>query len=60
MDVAPLDQISKIKGAILAQKDINSSRPIRHRKVLIDLVKSDGWLDERKFGVMVVGNYFRD
>ena len=60
MDVAPLDQISKIKGAILAKKDINSSRPIRHRKVLIDLVKSDGWLDERKFGVMVVGNYFRD
>ncbi|MBL1211573.1 succinate dehydrogenase/fumarate reductase iron-sulfur subunit [Geminocystis sp. GBBB08] len=60
MDVAPLDQISKIKGAILAKKDLNSSRPIRHRKVLIDLVKQDGWIDERKFGVMVVGNYFRD
>ncbi len=60
MDVAPLDQISKIKGMILAQKDANSSRPIRHRKVLIDLVKSDGWLDERKFGIMVVGNYFQD
>ena len=60
MGVAPLDQISKIKGEILAQKDINSSRPVRHRKVLVDLVKNDGWLDERKFGVMVVGNYFRD
>ena len=60
MDVAPLDQISKIKGQILKQKDADSSRPIRHRKVLIDLVKDGGWLDERKFGVMVVGNYFKD
>lgn len=60
VEVAPLDQISKIKSVILAQKDINASRPIRHRKVLINLVKNDGWLDERKFGVMVVGNYFRD
>jgi succinate dehydrogenase / fumarate reductase iron-sulfur subunit len=60
MEVAPLDQISKIKGMILAEKDINSSRPIRHRKVLINLVKSDGWIDERKFGLLVIGNYFRD
>jgi succinate dehydrogenase / fumarate reductase iron-sulfur subunit len=60
MDVAPLDQISKIKGKILAQKDINDSRAIRHRKVLIDLVKDGGWIDERKFGLMVMGNYFRD
>ena len=60
MDVPPLDQISKVKSAILAKKDQNSSLPIRHRKVLINLVKKDGWIDERKFGVMVVGNYFRD
>ncbi len=60
MDVQPLDQISKIKSEILARNDQNSSRPIRHRKVLIDLVKNDGWIDERKFGVMVVGNYLRD
>ncbi len=60
MGVAPLDQISKIKGAILERKDLNSSRPVRHRKVLINLVKDGGWIDERKFGVMVVGNYFRD
>ena len=60
MEVAPLDQISKIKGEILRNKDAQASRPIRHRKVLVDLVKRDGWIDERKFGVMVVGNYFRD
>lgn len=60
MDVAPLDQISKIKGEILATKDINDSRAVRHRKVLIDLVKDGGWIDERKFGLMVMGNYFRD
>jgi succinate dehydrogenase / fumarate reductase iron-sulfur subunit len=60
MEVAPLDQISKIKGEILQRKDAQASRPIRHRKVLVDLVKRDGWVDERKFGAMVVGNYFRD
>ncbi|MGH2415678.1 MAG: succinate dehydrogenase/fumarate reductase iron-sulfur subunit, partial [Microcystaceae cyanobacterium] len=36
------------------------SRSIRPRKVLVDLVKQGGWIDERKFGLMVVGNYFRD
>nr|WP_242027652.1 succinate dehydrogenase/fumarate reductase iron-sulfur subunit [Cyanobacterium aponinum] len=60
MGVAPLDQISKIKGIILEKKDVNSSRAIRHRKVLVSLVKDGGWIDERKFGLMVVGNYFRD
>ncbi len=60
MEVAPLDQISKIKGEILARQDINASRPVRHRKVLLELVKQGGWVDERKFAIMVVGNYFRD
>ncbi|MGB3208977.1 MAG: succinate dehydrogenase/fumarate reductase iron-sulfur subunit [Crinalium sp.] len=60
MDVAPLDQISKIKQEILDRKDHQASRSIRHRKVLIDLVKEGGWIDERRFGVQVVGNYFRD
>jgi succinate dehydrogenase / fumarate reductase iron-sulfur subunit len=26
----------------------------------VDLVKEGGWIDERKFGLYVVGNYFRD
>lgn len=60
MEVAPMEQIGKIKQQILERKDAQSSRSIRHRKVLIDLVKQGGWIDERKFGVMVVGNYFRD
>ncbi len=60
MDVAPMDQISKIKQQILDRKDAQSSRSIRHRKVLIELVKQGGWIDERKFGLFVVGNYFRD
>lgn len=60
MEVAPLDQISEIKQAILQQKDSQASRAIRHRKVLLDLVKDGGWVDERKFGLYVVGNYFRD
>ena len=60
MEVSPLDQISKIKGEILDRQDMTASRAVRHRKVLVELVKEGGWVDERKFALMVVGNYFRD
>jgi succinate dehydrogenase / fumarate reductase, iron-sulfur subunit len=60
MDVAPMEQISKIKQEILDRQDDQTSRPVRHRKVLIDLVKEGGWIDERKFGVRVVSNSLRD
>lgn len=60
MGVAPLDQITKIKQEILDNKHSTNSRSIRHRQVLIDLVKEGGWIDERQFGLQVVGNYFRD
>lgn len=60
MDVQPMDKIGKIKDEILDRKDAQASRPIRHRKVLIDLVKKGGWVDERKFALMVVGNFLRD
>ncbi|HLP88319.1 MAG TPA: succinate dehydrogenase/fumarate reductase iron-sulfur subunit [Nostocaceae cyanobacterium] len=60
MEVAPLEQITKIKQDILARKQASDSRSIRHRKVLIELVKRGGWIDERQFGIQVVGNYFRD
>lgn len=60
MEVTPLDQIGKIKNYILERKDDQASRSIRHRKVLIELVKQGGWIDERLFGLKVVGNSFRD
>ncbi|BAY86487.1 succinate dehydrogenase and fumarate reductase iron-sulfur protein [Calothrix parasitica NIES-267] len=60
MEVAPLDQISKIKQSLLKTKEASDSRSIRHRKVLIDLVKEGGWVDERLFGLQVVGNSFKD
>lgn len=60
MDVAPMDQIGNLKQEILKRNDAQASRSVRHRKVLIDLVKQGGWIDERKFGIQVVGNYFRD
>ncbi|MFH7025932.1 MAG: succinate dehydrogenase/fumarate reductase iron-sulfur subunit [Heteroscytonema crispum UTEX LB 1556] len=60
MGVAPLEQITKIKQEILDRKTKVDSRTIRHRKVLIELVKESGWIDERQFGLQVVGNYFRD
>ncbi len=60
MEVEPMEQISKIKQEILDRQDEQTSRPVRHRKVLIDLVKEGGWIDERKFGVRVVSNSMRD
>ncbi len=60
MDVAPMEQITKIKQEILDSKQKTNSRSIRHRKVLIDLVKEGGWIDERQFGLQVMGNYFQD
>jgi succinate dehydrogenase / fumarate reductase, iron-sulfur subunit len=60
MEVAPMDQIGKIKQEILDRQNDQTSRPVRHRKVLIDLVKAGGWIDERQFGLKVVGNSFRD
>ena len=60
MEVAPMEQISHLKQEILQRQDSNSSRSVRHRQVLVDLVKEGGWIDERKFGLFVVGNYFRD
>jgi len=60
MEVAPLDQITKIKQEILADKDVPDSRPIRHRQVLVQLVKQGGWIDERSFALQVVGDFFRD
>lgn len=60
MDVAPMDQIGKIKSEILSRSNNQSSRSIRHRKTLIELVKQGGWIDERLFGLRVVGNSFRD
>ncbi len=60
MEVAPMDQIGKIKSEILAQQTASTSISIRHRKTLVDLVKRGGWVDERQFGLRVVGNSFRD
>lgn len=60
MDVAPMDQITKIKQEILAQKPAQASRSIRHRQVMIDLVKKGGWIDERQFALRVVGQNGRD
>ncbi len=60
MEVAPLDQINRLKSEILPRQQESASRPVRHRKVLVKLVKQGGWVDERQFGLQVVGNHFRD
>lgn len=58
MEVAPLDQISKIKGEILDRKDETGGQPIRHRKLLLELVKEGGWIEERKFATKLFSHSF--
>jgi succinate dehydrogenase / fumarate reductase, iron-sulfur subunit len=60
MDVAPLDQITRIKAMALVQPSQPESRIVRHREAMIDLVAENGWIDERRFGLRVLGNRFRD
>lgn len=60
MEVAPMDQIGKIKQEILDVETVDETRSIRHRRTLINLVKQGGWIDERLFGLKVVANNFRD
>jgi succinate dehydrogenase / fumarate reductase, iron-sulfur subunit len=60
MEVAPLDQITHIKEQRLAQATDSEPRSIRHRQAMIALVAKGGWIDERRFGLEVVGNRFRD
>jgi succinate dehydrogenase / fumarate reductase, iron-sulfur subunit len=60
MDVAPLDQITRIKENRLAQAVSSEPRSIRHRRTMLALVSQGGWVNERRFGLEVVGNRFRD
>lgn len=54
-EVAPMDQITRIKGELLQRKNPEESRSVRHRKTLITLVKQGGWIDERRFAFLVMG-----
>jgi succinate dehydrogenase / fumarate reductase iron-sulfur subunit len=61
VEVAPLDQITRIKAQRLSQvATATDERAVRHRRAMIDLVAQGGWIDERRFGLAVVGNHFRD
>ncbi len=60
VEVQPLDRISQIKHEILANRDLPESMPQRHRHILLDLVKEDGWIDESKFAVRLVSDDFKD
>ncbi len=58
--VQPLDRISQIKQEILKDTDLTESTAQRHRHTMVELVKEEGWIDESKFGVRVVGNNLKD
>jgi succinate dehydrogenase / fumarate reductase iron-sulfur subunit len=60
MEVAPLDQITKIKQEILANKEVPDSIPLRHRRGLVEIVKQGGWINEPRFVLQVLGDYLRD
>jgi succinate dehydrogenase / fumarate reductase, iron-sulfur subunit len=58
--VQPLDRISQIKQEILKDTDLPESTAQRHRHTMVELVKEEGWIDESKFGVRVVGDNLKD
>ncbi|GAB4215500.1 MAG: succinate dehydrogenase/fumarate reductase iron-sulfur subunit [Synechococcales cyanobacterium] len=66
MGVEPLEQITQIKQDILASYRfsrnpvVKASRAVRHRLLLVALVRQGGWIDERRFGVEVMANQGRD
>jgi succinate dehydrogenase / fumarate reductase, iron-sulfur subunit len=68
MEVAPLDQITQLKQALLdpnfnpanLAQNKTSQRAIQHRKVMVDLVQEGGWIDERQFGLRVLSHSGRD
>ncbi len=60
VEVEPLDRISQIKHEILQNPDLPDSTAQRHRHTMVELVKTDGWIDESKFGIKVVGDNFKD
>jgi succinate dehydrogenase / fumarate reductase, iron-sulfur subunit len=58
--VNPLDRISQIKQTILKDHTLIETTPQRHRYTLIEMVKAEGWVDESKFGLQVIGNGGKD
>jgi succinate dehydrogenase / fumarate reductase iron-sulfur subunit len=60
MEVEPMEQIGLIKQQVLQSIDLEETIAVRHRRVLIDLVKQGGWIDERRFAILVLGNSFKD
>lgn len=52
--VQPLDRISEIKQILLTDRQTKITTAVKHRRVLIDLVKKSGWLDEALFAFKVV------
>jgi len=52
--VQPLDRISEIKAVVLNNKRTHRTTAVKHRQVLISLVKRWGWLDEAQFVLGVV------
>jgi succinate dehydrogenase / fumarate reductase iron-sulfur subunit len=60
VEVKPMDRISQIKHEILKDTHLPESTAQRHRHTMVELVKEEGWIDESKFGIRVVGNNFKD
>ena len=60
VEIEPLDRISQIKQETHADSDLPKSTAQRHRHVIVELVKADGWIDKSKFGLKVVDDNFKD
>ncbi|MGQ9866222.1 MAG: succinate dehydrogenase/fumarate reductase iron-sulfur subunit [Pseudanabaenaceae cyanobacterium] len=53
--VQPLDRITEVKQEVLATPNLPDSTALRHRRTLVDMVATAGWIDESRFAAQVVG-----
>lgn len=52
--VQPLDRITEIKQTLLQDRNTKVTTAVRHRRLLLALVKRSGWLDEARFALALV------
>jgi succinate dehydrogenase / fumarate reductase iron-sulfur subunit len=55
MGVQPLDQIQKIRHALVEDPKTPETTPVRHRRIFVAQVRRSGWLDEAQFALQLLG-----
>lgn len=55
MGVQPLDQIQKIRHALVSNPKTAENTAIRHRRLFVAQIRHSGWLNEARFALQLIG-----